>query len=706
MIEQDLKLTNPNVKDNSDPSETTNIPLRPSLIPLHVALMELLSKLQETVYTSRVVSVWEFLHVIEDIHHSRISRNQHDAQELLQLILETLENEYLKLSKLVADRQSLFTNTATASSPDSTSSPTSTSSDELSSGNEKTINAVPKFPFAAEISSSLRCLKCGHSSSANYDPMMILSLNTPQDSSIDLETLLKRTESEIIDDYSCLKCMIRFILANPLPRPTPQQQQFMQDLKTLNEDPELFINQDIPALLQSFVDTYPGAKSPHVKSSVHKTAKVIAPPKILALHLSRSIFADTRAWRNSCNVGFSENLKLVVDEEDRLKYEARVKERESLREQHDEVAKKLEKIEKSDQEEKKMKLEQTSSALTEAASLAKVVVMDLGDDKPTSEFREDALDSASNSDIDDDFKDEEDEDSPAKPIRPQLVKRKSSAKATATMKNFMLTPPSSSDGSDSASLLNALKGKSKRISNYKYNLKSVIRHQGSHTLGHYECYRRKPIYYKNATTGEYYQNDFPSLNNPRKPTQQKKQHSTHPSRATSPSKTDPVVPSTTTASETEFMSPTSASQTGRLSTSASESEPVGPSSMQHQSSSSRRLSLSLFRSRSRSRKSSVSGSTVPDTLTLSTNSHQSSDVNGLATPPSSTTTLSTSTAAVNLDSTDGNKKKHGAVKDKKLASCLKKPFWRISDSKVNETAISDVLGDSKAVYMLFYQLEE
>ncbi|GME94492.1 unnamed protein product [Ambrosiozyma monospora] len=329
---------------------------------------------------------------------------------------------------------------------------------------------------------------------------MILSLNTPQDSSIDLETLLKRTESEIIDDYSCLKCMIKFILANPLPRATPQQQQFMQDLKTLNVDPELFINHDLPPLLQSFVDTYPGAKSPQVKSSVHRIAKVIAPPKILALHLSRSIFAATRAWRNSCNVGFKENLKLAVDDEDRLKYEAYVKEMESLREQHDEVAEKLEKIELNDQEEKK-KLEQTSSAFTEASSLAKVVVMDLGDDKPTSEFQEDVPDSTSNSDIDDDLKDEEEEDSPAKPTRPQLIKRKSSAKATATLKNFLLTPPSS-DGSASTSLLNALKGKSKRISNYKYNLKSVIRHQGSHTLGHYECYRRKPIYYKNAITGD------------------------------------------------------------------------------------------------------------------------------------------------------------------------------------------------------------
>ncbi|GMF03409.1 unnamed protein product [Ambrosiozyma monospora] len=152
------------------------------------------------------------------------------------------------------------------------------------------------------------------------------------------------------------------------------------------------------------------------------------------------------------------------------------------------------------------------------------------------------------------------------------------------------------------------------------------------------------------------------------------------------------------------MSPTSTSQAGIFSTSASESEPMQP-----QTSTARRLSMSLFRSKSRSksRKSSVSGPTVADSLTLSTNTLQSGDAIGLATPPSSTTTLSAPAAgAGNGNGTNGKTKKHGAVKDKKLASCLKKPFWRISDSKVNETAVSDVLGDSKAVYMLFYQLEE
>lgn len=32
--------------------------------------------------------------------------------------------------------------------------------------------------------------------------------------------------------------------------------------------------------------------------------------------------------------------------------------------------------------------------------------------------------------------------------------------------------------------------------NYKYRLRAAIRHQGSHTQGHYECYKRKPLFVK------------------------------------------------------------------------------------------------------------------------------------------------------------------------------------------------------------------
>lgn len=42
-----------------------------------------------------------------------------------------------------------------------------------------------------------------------------------------------------------------------------------------------------------------------------------------------------------------------------------------------------------------------------------------------------------------------------------------------------------------------------------YTLRSVIRHKGTHSSGHYECYRKKPQFYK--TLEGYYLNDTPAI---------------------------------------------------------------------------------------------------------------------------------------------------------------------------------------------------
>ena len=51
--------------------------------------------------TTRTISVWTFLHELENIFNAKMSRSQHDAHELTQLINETLENENLKFKSFV-----------------------------------------------------------------------------------------------------------------------------------------------------------------------------------------------------------------------------------------------------------------------------------------------------------------------------------------------------------------------------------------------------------------------------------------------------------------------------------------------------------------------------------------------------------------------------------------------------------------------------
>lgn len=56
----------------------------------------------------------------------------------------------------------------------------------------------------------------------------------------------------------------------------------------------------------------------------------------------------------------------------------------------------------------------------------------------------------------------------------------------------------------------------------------------------------------------------------------------------------------------------------------------------------------------------------------------------------------------NVQSTSNVLKKVWNERDKVLKSCLKKPFWKISDDVIKEVHESKVLSDGEGVYMLFY----
>ncbi|KAH3670931.1 hypothetical protein OGAPHI_000642 [Ogataea philodendri] len=468
---------------------------------LHLALISMVSKLQETIYHSRVLSVWDFLHVIEKIYKSKISMSQHDAQELLQLILETLEREHHQLRKVAA--------------------------------------GIPDFPFRSEVASQLRCMKCGRKSSTQYNPMMIVSLPVPQEASIDLESMLKGSENDIIDYYSCVRCKITHII-NTVKEPDPIVKKLQHRL-----DQDLLINDDLEPELEEYIKNFPDIKSDSIKTTVHKETSIIDPPKLLTLHLSRSIY-DTQARRNSCNVDFKEFLTLKVDTAEMDKYKVIKKEEE----------------ERSDDDPPQLR-RAISSILEE---------------KPGSEYLEDSgvhsdhEEEQENEELVSDEEELEDEDDDEDDVASRLAAQRISETTSDTLVNDDL----------------------KTI---HYRLYAAVRHQGSHSLGHYECYRRKPVFYKNSVTGEYYQK-FPKLDTEE-----------------------------ATAGE-------------------------GPAvDIRRQTS----------MSRLRSRVSSLVGATRPRSPSL--------------VEPAPTS----------------------VIRDKKLASSVKQPFWRVNDSKVSECSVSDLLEDSRAV---------
>lgn len=259
-------------------------------MPLHLALIDILEKLQKPVYSKTTMSVWTLLHLLETIHQGKISRAQHDSHELLLLLIDTLEEEYLKFFSFI-----------------------STSDDEL----KKTITKPPQFPFSSVIESKLCCMNCKETSFPVKNPMMMLELTTPQSSHSSLETMIKISNSEVIEGFSCFICMIKHILFNQSNlQLTPDQKSFLLEVQDRLMTRSLVINDELSEhqAYKAIIFSNLGLQHENLKTTVHRQTDFIEFPQILPIHLSRSMFEDSQSWRNACTIEFPPTLEFTTRE--------------------------------------------------------------------------------------------------------------------------------------------------------------------------------------------------------------------------------------------------------------------------------------------------------------------------------------------------------------------------------------------------------
>ncbi|KAK6197469.1 uncharacterized protein RJT21DRAFT_123288 [Scheffersomyces amazonensis] len=642
-------------------------------IPLHYALAEIIKKLQETQLTSRTISVWTFLHCLEGIFNAKISRSQHDAHELTQLINETLENENIKIMKLltyVIKNLHKYTETST---------PSPSQYDSLQS------IVIPEFPFGGLILSQLKCSKCEGFSTPIFTPFTMITLHTPEKISTELSTLLDESENEIIDGYNCLKCRVSNIVANEklLNRKSKdeQEEKYLHDItKIYNENfKALCINDDLEKGLESYINSYStkslnGFEISQITSKVIRKTQILKPPRILGIHLSRSSFNGVNITRNPCHVSYKDNLTLSIGPE----YHEKLKEfQESINSN--------EEIEPAD-------VKSTNVLTTDVNDMEdEYVQREDVDEKGPDEEAEDVVDDGdvendSTTDgvsADDDDDDDIDED----------VSNTSSASSRNTS---VSNPPSIStqttapNSSSTNNGVGANKNSSRTINNapisadqeydlkehfkkfkfndndiYKYTLKAVIRHQGSHTQGHYECYKRKPLFVKD-----------------------KEGHIFKLSREID-------IEDDQELESTDFK--TSESGDSVITEKSDTTSMTGSTSMK------RRLSNIMGRRPSVIYQANTEESNIEEIV------HS-----GIATPAEflvndldATTTDYFQTQLTE----DDFKKKHGShssskVKMKKIPSVIKSPYWRISDATVVEVSKSQVLVETSSVYMIYYERVE
>lgn len=256
---------------------------RSSTIPtmlMHRGLARMLAQLQETITTSKHITVWPLLHILEKIFNAKISKGQNDAHEVTQIILETLQKENSKLQDFAQkNKLAVF---------------------------------IPEFPIKGKIADHLVCLRCHNSSKVNVHPFIIYPLHVPQTFSAKLSDMVSDNQTDTVEGYSCLTCKVSAILANEKNRNSEGcGEEEKNILKTLDSAlPNLFINDDISKDLLSYIDSYnkDGCIINDLKSTIVKKTVVVESPQILVMHLSRSMFNGMTYSRNSCAVSFDEIL--------------------------------------------------------------------------------------------------------------------------------------------------------------------------------------------------------------------------------------------------------------------------------------------------------------------------------------------------------------------------------------------------------------
>ncbi|EFW98785.1 ubiquitin c-terminal hydrolase [Grosmannia clavigera kw1407] len=316
-------------------------------------LKDMIDQLNERPIVKKTISAMPFVRVLEVAFRQRISRQQQDAQEFLQIVAERLCDEYHagQRARRYA-RQKAVMEAAAAGSTRATDAAVAAATAQLDTGvvgeklasidaassdrteqhwqhgsqgqklersapsSSEAVNGLAReedededgFPMEGKIESQIECLTCGFRPRPSEQAFCTLTLNVPQVSSTSLsacfDTMLK---TEYIDDFKCEKC--RLLHA---------KQMFEIELAKSVSEP--FRKQTRRAIdeLQAAIDTDPEKPPADVtlpdvryapKRRIARHFRVVSFPKVLAIHLSRSIY-DVTSQKNSAKVAFPERLPL------------------------------------------------------------------------------------------------------------------------------------------------------------------------------------------------------------------------------------------------------------------------------------------------------------------------------------------------------------------------------------------------------------
>ncbi|KAK3899083.1 hypothetical protein C8A05DRAFT_18433 [Staphylotrichum tortipilum] len=299
-------------------------------------LKDILDALNERPIYRKTISAAPFLGALENAFRQRISRQQQDAQEFLQVVAERLCDEYH------AGRRARCFARRAASLDDETISTRATTAGDVNTGSQPSTSAGQRevltpdqihgtesagvegkcsstweqekdeegFPLEGMFESQIECLTCGFKPRPSRSTFCTLTLNVPQVSSTTLGACFDGLfKTEYIEDFKCEKCRLLHALAllQSERRRSPTGASSLR-IQAAVEKLQLAIDSD-PETPPDDVQLPDMRVAPKCKIARH--IRLTSFPKVLAIHLSRSIFdAGRSSQKNSAKVSFPEDLPL------------------------------------------------------------------------------------------------------------------------------------------------------------------------------------------------------------------------------------------------------------------------------------------------------------------------------------------------------------------------------------------------------------
>ena len=288
-------------------------------------LKSMIDRLNERPIHKKTISASTFVRVLENAFGTRISKTQQDAQELLQIVAERLAEEYhagKEARKRVLQDDEVVSINGIETQETEHANPTFSESEKQDSDTlpfEATLPTEPNldsievevgFPLEGKTEAGIECSHCHFRPKPNVTSFVMLNLMVPHKSSTTLNDCFDaHFKTEYIDDYTCDQCRLQHaldVLGKELLRAKSEAERNLTRAKILKVQMALHKDPEHPP---------EGVNLPDIKLApkrrIARHVQITDFPKILVIHLSRSVFdPGSFSTKNMAKVAFPETLPL------------------------------------------------------------------------------------------------------------------------------------------------------------------------------------------------------------------------------------------------------------------------------------------------------------------------------------------------------------------------------------------------------------